>query len=89
MNKTNQIKLALRDATNAVNRLDKGGYQVIGLSMNQSMPVITITTPPKHRIPKGAEVMCIKAQGNEPERIQSAKFEGCLVTWKADPASAQ
>ncbi|MCT6700895.1 hypothetical protein [Rheinheimera sp. 4Y26] len=89
MNKANEIKLALRDATNAVNRLDKCGYQVIGISLNQSTPVITINTPPKHRILNGAEVLCVKERGNAPERIQSARFEGCLVTWKADPLSIQ
>lgn len=89
MSKANEIKLMLRDATNALNRLDKCGYQVTGINLNQSTPVFTINTPPKHRILKGAEVLCIKEKGSEPERIQSARFEGCLVTWKVDPLSIQ
>lgn len=89
MKNTNNIKLALRDATNAVNLLDKRGYKVIGVSMNHVQPIITISTPPASKTPKGTEILCIRERGAAPERIMAAPFNGCLVTWNADDSAMQ
>ncbi len=89
MKNANEIKLALRDATNAVNLLDKRGYKVIGLSLNHAQPVITIRKPPASKTPKGTEIKCIRERGAAPERIMATRFNGCLVTWSADDSAMQ
>lgn len=89
MKNTNEIKIALRDATNLVNRLDKCGYQVTAINLNQRVPVITISKPLHLPPTVHAEVVLIREKDAAPERIQAARFAGCLVTWKAEHTSSQ
>lgn len=88
MKTTNQIKIALRDATNAVNKLFQFGYQVIDINMSQERPVLTIKPPKKKALP-GTEIQCIRGRGAVPERVMAAPFEGCLVTWSVDQQAMQ
>jgi len=88
MKTTNQIKIALRDASNAVEKLFRGGYQVIDINMSQDRPVLTVK-PPKKAVLPGTEIKCIRSRGAEPERVMAAPFGGCLVTWSVDQNAMQ
>lgn len=82
MKSTNDIKLALRDATTAVNKLFRLGYDVIDISMTNRRPILTIDSPLLTMEKKATKVSCQHPQRNA-HCLYVVPYEGCLVTWKA------
>lgn len=87
MKTANEIKAALLQATVAVDALMAAGFNVTAVCFGNKHPLITIETPPVQLVPPHAEVIRVRSHGCDPVRIQAARFKGCLVTWKADPAT--